>query len=152
MNTTFKWHSASFEELSTKSLHDLLQLRVAVFVVEQDCPYQEVDGQDKRARHVFATSDEQIVACLRILPPDSEGRVAIGRVVVAKEARGRALGHLLMKKGMDEAERLFGKKVIKISAQEHLSDYYAQHRFAQSGQGYLEDGIPHIPMERPASE
>lgn len=148
-----EWHTASFDQLTLDQLHDMLALRIEVFVIEQDCPYQEIDGLDKEAQHLWATSQGELIACLRVLPP---GKVypesAIGRVVVKKTARGTGLGHDLMRKGIDLIRQNYGAVAIKLSAQEHLKDYYAAHGFLQCGEGYLEDGIPHIPMKRAKSK
>jgi ElaA protein len=143
-----KWHNAPYEKLSVDEFHDIAALRIEIFVVEQDCPYQELDGLDKIATHLWATDEETVVACLRILPPGaSYTECAIGRVVVSQAQRGTGLGHELMKRGMDMVKELYGPSDIKISAQEHLKSYYEKHEFKQCGDGYLEDGIPHIPMK-----
>ncbi|MCL4164758.1 UNVERIFIED_CONTAM: hypothetical protein GTU68_020256 [Idotea baltica] len=144
----------AFEELSLDELHDILQLRVAVFVLEQDCPYQDLDGKDKIAEHLIAMDGDNVLATLRILPPGvAYEEWAIGRVVVAEEARGNGLGHTVMERAIEHiAEQSEEIKDIKLSAQEHLKTYYAYHGFMQCGDGYLEDGIPHIPMTRSANQ
>lgn len=148
------WKLASYEQLTVDDLHDLLALRIEIFVVEQDCPYQEVDGKDRLAHHLWARNGAgEMVACIRILPPgvafsksEDVAKCAIGRVVVKVNNRGTGLGHELMKRGLSAVEELFGPVPIKISAQEHLQTYYARHGFRAVGESYLEDGIPHVAM------
>lgn len=142
-----------FDSLTLKEFHDLVALRIAVFVVEQDCPYQDLDGLDMGAEHLIALDENGVlVATLRILAP---GIVyyehAIGRVVVSVSGRGTGLGHQIMKAAIAHIGGDQGiTEAIKLSAQEHLKGYYAAHGFKQCGEGYLEDGIPHIPMLRSA--
>lgn len=138
----------AYEQLSLDEFHDLIQLRIKVFVLEQDCPYQELDGNDRSAEHLIAIERGKMMATLRILPPGiAYPEWSIGRVVVDKEARGTGLGHRIMTEALAHIERKDVKPAqIKLSAQEHLRNYYEQHGFKQCGEGYLEDGIPHIPM------
>lgn len=144
----YTWHIKNYKDLSLDLFHDMLGLRVAVFVVEQDCPYQEVDGYDKFADHIAATDEKgEVVACLRVLPAGiTRQEISIGRVVVHEAHRSSGLGHELMNKAMHFVKKKYGEASIKISAQEHLSNFYKKHGFLQCGDGYLEDGIPHIPM------
>ncbi|MEU3456037.1 GNAT family N-acetyltransferase [Micromonospora sp. NPDC006766] len=138
-------HLASFAELDARTFHDLLRLRINVFVVEQTCPYPELDGRDVEpgTRHLWLTRDGAVVAYLRILA-DPGGVARIGRVVVAPAARGAGLAGRLM----TEALALVGAGPCVLEAQSHLVDFYAGHGFAVSGPGYLDDGIPHTPMRR----
>lgn len=136
---------ATFAELDARTFHDLLRLRIDVFVVEQACPYPELDGRDVEpgTRHVWLTRDGHVVAYLRILA--DPGDVArIGRVVVAPAARGAGLAGRLM----TEALALAGDRPCVLEAQTHLVDFYAGHGFTVSGAPYVEDGIPHTPMRR----
>lgn len=139
-------HVAPFAELDARTFHDLLRLRVDVFVVEQACPYAELDGRDTEAgtRHLWLTRDGAVVAYLRILA-EPDGVARIGRVVVAPAARGAGLAGRLM----TEALTLVGDRPCVLEAQSHLVGFYAGHGFAVSGPGYVEDGIPHTPMRRP---
>jgi len=147
----FSWQIKHYSELSVDEFHDILQLRIEVFVVEQNCPYQEVDGKDKDSFHVICSDEKnQVCATARILPngiyyPDD---VAIGRVVVHKKNRGATLGHELMRESLAFISKQFGATSIRISAQEHLSNYYQSHGFIETGKAYLEDGIPHVEMLR----
>ncbi|MFD2764757.1 GNAT family N-acetyltransferase [Micromonospora eburnea] len=138
-------HVASFAELDARTFHDLLRLRIDTFVVEQNCPYPELDGRDVEAgtRHLWLTRDGAVVAYLRILA-DPGGVARIGRVVVAPAARGAGLGGRLM----TEALALVGAGPCVLEAQSHLVGFYAGHGFAVSGPDYLDDGIPHTPMRR----
>ncbi len=142
-----EWFCKTYNELSLDEFHDLIALRIEVFVVEQDCPYQELDGKDKISIHVFATDNNQMVATTRIVPPGiSYEEPSIGRVVVAKSHRGTGLGHKLMRKTMEVLMARFGHVPVRISAQEHLIDYYNHHEFRTVSEMYLEDNIPHVQM------
>ena len=147
-----QWKTKTFDQLSLNEFHNILQLRIDVFVVEQNCPYPELDGKDKFAWHFFAVAEEdpeKIIAYTRIFKPgDYYEQAAIGRVVVNPDFRGKDLGHELIRKSIEAVERLFKTKVIKIGAQTYLKNFYKSHGFSQTGEGYLEDGIPHIHMIR----
>ena len=149
------WTLKKFSDLTVDELHDLLQLRINIFVVEQNCPYPELDGKDKIAYHYFATDDRgKIVAYTRIFAPgDYYEDSAIGRVVVDASCRGEGLGFELMKGSISQIESLFGSGNIKIGAQKYLRKFYESLGFKKQGEEYLEDGIPHIYMvRRPNSE
>lgn len=136
-----------FPDLSTQQLYDILQLRSEVFVVEQDCVYQDIDGYDQVATHVFLYDNANLIVYVRILPPNTYfEKVSIGRIVVKETHRGKDFGHQLLRFCLDFIKNEFGLQTIKISAQEHLKSFYEQHGFKQIGEGYLEDGIPHIAM------
>jgi ElaA protein len=139
----------TFSALNTHQLYDILQLRAEVFVVEQDCVYQDIDGHDQEATHILAYDNRILVAYARILPPNTYfEQLSIGRIIVKETHRGKTLGHDLMKFCLIFISEKFGEQPIKISAQEHLKAFYEQHGFIQIGEGYLEDGIPHIAMLR----
>lgn len=143
------WNIKHYNELSLDEFHDLIQLRIDVFVVEQNCPYSELDGKDKKSYHVIGRDGfGKIAATARILPAgvSYENDVAIGRVVIGTEHRGLQLGHELMKQCREFIELEFGKTSIRLSAQKHLENYYSQHDFISTGKEYLEDGIPHVEM------
>ncbi|WP_320064688.1 GNAT family N-acetyltransferase [Micromonospora sp. RTGN7] len=136
---------ASFAELDARTFHDLLRLRIDVFVVEQTCPYPELDGRDVEpgTRHLWLAHDGAVLAYLRILA-DPDGVARIGRVVVAPAARGGGhAGRLIT-----EALATVGDRPCVLEAQSHLTGFYARHGFAVSGPEYVEDGIPHTPMRR----
>ena len=137
----------TFEELALHELYELLRLRSQVFVVEQDCVYQDIDGKDEKALHVLGYEDNKIVAYTRIFPPGIYfSEAAIGRVVVRESNRKNKYGHEILKASVKAIEDHFNTKNIKLSAQTYLTKFYESHGFEQVGEGYLEDGIPHIAM------
>jgi ElaA protein len=138
----------SFDELSTQELYEILSLRQAVFIVEQDCPYLDVDGLDKNAIHISLYYDYKLAAYARIIPkglayPD---HVAIGRVVSSAEFRGQGYGKLLFKKAVQTCKKIYTGDDIKLSSQTYIQKFYADFGFKTVGLEYLEDGIPHIAM------
>lgn len=147
-----RWFVSGFDQLSISQLYAILAARVAVFVVEQDCPYQDVDGLDDIAIHVWAESAEgQLLAYARILPPGRRfDEPAIGRVLTTAEGRGIGVGRALMQRSLVETERQFPGQAIRISAQQYLERFYADLGFATVRGPYLEDDIPHLEMLRPA--
>jgi len=151
---TINWQVKHFTELSIPEYHDLLALRTAVFVVEQDCPYQEVDDKDKVAYHVFGTNtDNECVAVARVLPEHiSYKEISIGRIAVGKNSRESGVADELMNTCFEFIEQHFGKQNIRISAQQYLTNFYNRHGFKQVSEMYLEDNIPHIEMLKEASE
>ena len=135
---------ARFAELTPFEVYDLCRLRVDVFVVEQECPYPELDGRDVEPAtvHVWFEADGKIAASIRIL--DDGARRAIGRVATAAGFRGQGLAARLMEEGI----ALCGDTPITLGAQAHLEGWYERFGFRRSGPGYVEDGIPHVPMRR----
>ncbi|MDO7172121.1 GNAT family N-acetyltransferase [Mariniflexile sp. AS56] len=137
----------TFSELTTQELYNILQLRSEVFVVEQDCVYQDIDGKDQKAWHVLGIKDEKIVAYTRIFKAgDYFEHASIGRVVIAKNQRAFKYGYDLMKASVEVVETYFKAKTIQISAQAHLKSFYNNCGFVEFGDEYLEDNIPHIAM------
>jgi ElaA protein len=136
---------AAFAELDTATLYALLRLRVDVFVVEQRCPYPELDGRDAEpgTRHLWIDGEDGPSAYLRLLA-DPGGVARIGRVVVAKHARGAGLATDLMSAALG----LAGDRPCVLAAQTYLADYYARLGFVPTGPEYVEDGIAHLPMRR----
>jgi ElaA protein len=138
-----------FSELTIHELYEILQLRSEVFVVEQDCVYQDLDGKDTKALHVFAQKNNKIIAYTRIFKPGEYFEFAsIGRVVVATNERKFGYGHDLIKASIAAIKTHFNVEEITISAQVYLQKFYESHGFKKVGEGYLEDGIPHIRMDR----
>lgn len=136
-----------YEFLTSEELYQVLQLRAEVFIVEQDCVYQDIDGKDDKAVHVLGYKGDQLVAYTRIFKPgDYFEKASIGRVVVREQERAHKYGYDLMKASIQAVSDYFDVTTIKISAQEHLSRFYNNLGFIQVGKGYLEDGIPHIAM------
>lgn len=137
----------SFDQLSTKELYDLLQLRSEVFVVEQDCVYQDIDGKDQKALHILGFKDEILVAYTRIFKPGDYFELAsIGRVVVEENQRLYKYGYDIMKASIQAIKTEYNQTKIKISAQCYLKRFYNNLNFLEVGEQYLEDGIPHVAM------
>ncbi|WP_336127501.1 GNAT family N-acetyltransferase [Mesoflavibacter sp. CH_XMU1422-2] len=137
----------TFSQLTTKELYDLLQLRSEVFVVEQDCVYQDIDGKDQIALHVLGFKDEVLVGYTRIFKPGDYFELAsIGRVVVKENERKHKYGYDIMDASIKTIKDVFNTTDIKISAQCYLKRFYNNLQFFEVGEQYLEDGIPHIAM------
>ena len=137
----------SFQELTRPELYNVLQLRSEVFVVEQDCVYQDLDGKDDIALHVLGFKDEKLVAYTRVFKPGDYAEYAsIGRVVVAINEREHKYGNDIMKASIEIIKNHFNETKIKISAQTYLKRFYNNLGFIEVGEEYLEDGIPHIGM------
>ncbi len=142
---TFKIKKYDF--ITKEELYELLRLRAEVFVVEQDCPYQDVDGKDQKAVHVLGFKNQKLVAYTRIFGPgDYFEQASIGRVVVQENERKNKYGHALMIASIEAVEKYFNETTIKISAQTYLNSFYSNLGFKAIGEEYLEDGIPHIAM------
>ncbi|MCW8865548.1 MAG: GNAT family N-acetyltransferase [Colwellia sp.] len=154
MNIKTLWLTKHFNELSLDELYDLLKLRIDVFVVEQTCYYPDLDGdkgqldRNEDTLHLLGYQGDTLVAYLRILAKGQSYNdyISIGRVAIAEQARGTGLGHELMTEALSLCQQYFPKQSIKISAQEHLINFYQQHGFKQVYQMYLEDDIPHVAM------
>lgn len=137
----------SFDELSKKELYDLLSLRAEVFVVEQDCVYQDVDHKDQKAYHILGYKQEELVAYTRMFKPGAYfDKASIGRVVVKESHRGGRLGYELMNATIKAVADVFKTNTIELSAQEYLLEFYKNLGFNPIGESYLEDGIPHRRM------
>ena len=137
----------TFSELTLQELYSILQLRSEVFVVEQDCVYQDMDGKDQKALHVLGKNDGVLVAYTRIFKPgDYFKESSIGRGVVSQHQRKHRYGYDIMKASIAFIENNFKESNIKISAQCYLKTFYNNLGFVVVGEQYLEDGIPHYPM------
>ncbi|TYB78709.1 GNAT family N-acetyltransferase [Bizionia myxarmorum] len=137
----------TFQELTTVELYQVLQLRSEVFVVEQNCVYQDVDGKDERALHVLGFKNNKLVAYTRIFKPGFYfDEASIGRVVVQENERKHQYGYDIMKASIEAIKTTYNETTIKISAQTYLKKFYNNLGFQEVGEGYLEDGIPHIGM------
>ncbi len=146
MDVRFATHL--LDALAPRALHDALALRQRVFVVEQDCLYLDIDGHDVEALHVLGHQEDTLVAYARVLSPGARFDVAsIGRVVVAPPARGRGVARALMRAAIAAAEARHGPQ-LALAAQAHLEEFYASLGFVRVGDTYIEDGIPHIDMQR----
>lgn len=136
-----------FNELSIQELYSLLKLRSEIFVVEQDCVYQDLDGKDAKALHVIGINNNEVVAYTRIFKPGDYFDIAsIGRVAVHKDYRKYGYGKDIMQASINAVNEEFKEQQIKISAQTYLDKFYTELGFKAIGEGYLEDGIPHIQM------
>ena len=144
-----KFITKTFSELTTNELYAILQLRSEVFVVEQDCVYQDLDYKDQKSLHVLGFKDDKIIAYTRIFKPgDYFTEASIGRVVVKDSERKYGYGHDLMKASIKAIKNNFNTSEITISAQVYLTKFYNSHGFKKVSEEYLEDGIPHIEMLR----
>ncbi len=138
-----------WQELSKQELYDIIQLRLAVFSVEQDCPYQDLDGLDQQAYHLLAYQDLKLVGYIRLFEAleQYQGDASIGRVCCCDSIRGSGFGRQLMQQAIEFCDQKFHKK-ITISAQAYLRDFYHDFGFEVASEIYLEDGIEHIKMVR----
>ena len=152
LNVTFS--TKPFDELTVHELYDLLRLRQAVFVVEQQCAYQDADGLDGVSLHLLGKHPSgQLAGCLRIVPPGARfAEPSIGRVVVDPSMRRHGIGTALMTRGIEIASDTYPTFGIRLSAQKYLEDFYGSFGFVRTGADYLEDGIPHVDMFRPTSQ
>jgi ElaA protein len=145
-----QWLLKKFEALTPFELYAILQLRNEVFVVEQNCVFQDADDKDQASWHLMGMQDDKLVAYTRLVPPGvSYAEPSIGRVVTSPQVRGMGIGKELMQRSIDECYRLFGEQPIKIGAQYYLKQFYGSLGFAQVSEIYLEDGIEHIYMLKP---
>lgn len=144
-----EWKIKRFEALTTAELYDLLQLRSEVFVVEQNCVYQDIDYKDQKALHLIGEDNGRMVAYARLFKPkDYFEEASIGRVVVKPTYRDKKLGHILLREAIYFIKSQFNETKITISAQLYLKNFYESHDFVQTSETYLEDDIPHIQMKR----
>lgn len=138
----------AFDEISLRDWYRIAQLRLSVFVVEQDCPYQDFDGKDLFSHHLSVHFDDQLVAYARIVPPgiSYEGYSSIGRVVSDALFRKQGFGRKIMAEAIAACRQLYPDTDIKISAQSYLLEFYKSFGFKPMGEEYMEDGIPHNAM------
>lgn len=144
-----KWVVEDFRELNAGSLYKILRLRSEVFVVEQNCVYQDIDTKDQKAIHLTGSLDGSLVAYCRLFRPgDYFEEASIGRVVTSPRYRNRGVGNILLEKAIGELESRLGETPITISAQLYLKQFYEKYGFVQISEMYLEDDISHIRMRR----
>ena len=145
---SISWKTKTFDELSTQELYQILRLRSEVFVVEQNCVYQDIDNKDQKALHLFGEFEGEIIAYSRLFQPgDYFEFSSIGRVVVAEKHRDKNFGHALIDQSILEIKKRFKVENITISAQLYLKKFYESHGFKATSAMYLEDDIPHIEMK-----
>ncbi len=141
------WRLISFDALTNTELYKILQLRTAVFVVEQQCIFQDMDDRDLLSQHLYASHDNRIIACSRIVPPGiSYTEPSIGRIATDKEYRGFGIGRALVERSIEVAHLSYGNVPLKIGAQLYLKRFYESFGFRQQSEIYMEDGIEHIHM------
>jgi ElaA protein len=145
--TTSTFICKPFDELTTAELYTLLQLRSEVFVVEQNCVYQDIDGYDQKAMHLLMYLNDELIAYSRLIPPGIKYESAsIGRVVTRDSARGSGHGKALMESAMGHSKEIWPEAGLTISAQAYLEEFYQSLGFITESEPYMEDDIPHIQM------
>ena len=144
-----QWLVKSFDTLTSQELYEILALRSEIFIVEQNVPYQDLDGKDLDAIHIFAKDNGTVVAAIRILKPGvSYPEASFGRVVVKESYRGKKLSSIMIQKGLELMETKWNVKQVRISAQAYLQKYYATFGFDVQSEIYIEDQLPHIEMAK----
>lgn len=148
MENNITWKIKPFADLSLSELYSILELRSLVFVVEQNCVYQDLDNKDQKAMHLLGEIDGKLMAYARLFDAGIYfENTSIGRVIVHPEARAQKLGHQLIQKSIEQIKNLFDKEQITISAQLYLQKFYESHGFVATSEVYLEDDIPHVEMK-----
>ena len=144
------WHCKKFDELTVHELYAIIRLRNEVFVVEQNCVFQDADDKDQASFHFMGWDPEKLIAYARIVPPGViYTEASIGRVVISPAARRSGLGRELIQESIKQLFLLFGKSPIRIGAQMYLRDFYKELGFEATGKEYIEDGIDHLEMIKP---
>jgi ElaA protein len=144
-----KWNLKQFDDLTPEELYQILQLRNEVFIVEQNCPYQDLDNKDLKAFHLMGIQQNKLLAYSRLIAPGiSYSESSIGRVVSSPSVRKSGIGKKLMTESITQIRNLFHTDTIRIGAQLYLKKFYESFGFIQDGDTYLEDNIPHIIMVR----
>ena len=145
-----QWKLKPYNELTIDELYEIIRLRVEIFVIEQNCPYQDLDGKDKKSLHLFLQEDDgSVLACLRIIPAGiSYDEPSLGRFVVKESFRRNGLGRIAMEKGIEYITNNYNIKDIRISGQAYLREFYESLGFEVTKGPYLEDDIPHFQMLR----
>ncbi len=138
----------TFHELDKEELYKLIQLRIEVFVVEQDCPYQDLDNLDMQGRHIWIEEEKKILSYLRLNPPGTRfNEPSLGRIVTKDTIRSRGLAEIIINKALEIIDNDY-RMPTRISAQTYLEDYYSRFGFVKCSEEYMEDNIPHIEMLR----
>ena len=145
------WSSVRFADLSPLDVHDILRLRQDVFVIEQNCIFHEIDGRDPKAVHVLGRRDGRLVAYARVFTPGAMyDEASIGRIATDPSVRGTGLGHELFRESLRITQELAPGAPIRLAAQAHLERFYGAYGFVGMGDRYMDDGIVHLDMLRPA--
>jgi len=143
------WKIKTFSELTTAELYEIIKARINVFVVEQDCPYPDLDDNDQTAIHLWAENNGEVLAYCRIFDKGIKySETSIGRVITTENGRGSGLGKQLIKYALEIIENRLGTSEVRISAQDYLLKFYSDFGFQDTGKKYLEDNIPHTEMFR----
>jgi len=143
------WKIKTFSELTTTELYEIIKARINVFVVEQDCPYPDLDDYDQKAIHLWAENNGEVLAYCRIFDKGIKyPETSIGRVITTENGRGTGLGKQLIKYALEIIENRLGTGEVRISAQDYLLKFYSDFGFQNTGKKYLEDNIPHTEMLR----
>jgi ElaA protein len=143
------WNIKNFDEFTVPELYAVLKARIDVFVIEQNCPYPDLDNYDQQALHLWAEEDGEVMAYCRIFDKGIKyAEASIGRVLTTEKARGKSLGKLLIQYAVETIENRFHTSEIRISAQDYLLKFYGGFGFEDTGKKYLEDDIPHTEMSR----
>ena len=152
---SLQWRCLPFDALHARTLYRLLHLRTEVFVMEQNCVFQDMDNSDAQAMHLMGHTGKmgeaqgELVAYARCFGPGVKyAEASIGRVITAPQARAGGLGHVLMREAVRQLQALWGPQPIRIGAQAHLERFYNRHGFVSDNKPYIEDGIPHLEMIR----
>ena len=149
---TMNWRLMAFEDLRVSELYEILRVRTEVFVLAQQCLFQDMDGDDRQAMHVLGVRHGELQAYARCFAPGVKfAEASIGRVLTRANVRGTGLGHELMEQAITAVSQVWGPQPIRIGAQKRLASYYAEHGFKDAGKPYLEDGIEHVEMLLPDS-
>ena len=147
-----QWDIHKFEDLNARQLHDILKLRQDVFIIEQDCMYTDIDGNDPHALHLIGYQEHQLIAYARIFEPGKKyTEASVGRIVIGADARNLGLGKVLVKRANDYCDRMYSNEGIRIEAQAHLIGFYSELGYRTVGDIYGVDGIEHIQMVRTGS-
>ena len=137
----------TYQQLSKEKLYQIIRLRLEVFVLEQNCIYQDLDNKDQKAIHLVGEEEGKVIAYTRLFKKgDYFENASIGRVIVKKESRKKDYGKIIMQKSIEELKKEHNEENIEISAQKYLIKFYDDLGFKKSGEEYLEDNIPHIKM------
>jgi ElaA protein len=150
ITSTLDWQWSALNDLSARQLYAIFAARVAVFVVEQNCAYQELDGLDLDAEHLVVWSGNDVAAYLRLLGPGTRfAEPSLGRIITTQAFRGSGLGRELLARGVERARLRYPGQAVRISAQRYLEEFYRSFGFETVSEMYLEDGILHVEMLRP---
>lgn len=149
MSSNIIWKIKTFDEFTVTELYSILKARIDVFVIEQNCPYPDLDNYDQKAVHIWAEEKGEVLAYCRIFNKGIKyDETSIGRVLTTEKARGKSLGKLLIQYAVETIENRFRTSEIRISAQDYLLRFYSGFGFEDTGNKYLEDDIPHTEMIR----